>query len=96
MTIKDLYGQKKISKEGFYKDGTYFILSAVEKALVGRMTEETYLSTRFLSLSYDGIHSRSKQELKNDVVKGNNKQPRTMAATLHFPHYHDLRNNAPQ
>ena len=30
------------------------------------------------------------------MVKGDNKYPRTMAATLHFLQYHNLRNNVSQ
>ena len=57
MAIKDLYQQKKISKEGTYKDGTYFTLSTAERTLVDKMAEEICLSMRFLSLSCNEIHS---------------------------------------
>ena len=96
MSIKDLYGKGKIYKDRTYKDGTYFYLSIAKRNLVNKIAEDICLSTRFLLLSCDDIHSRNKQGLKNDIVKGDTKYPRTMAATLHFLQYHDLRNKVSQ
>jgi len=51
----------------------YFDMSEVERKLVDNMAEEICLSTRFLSLSSNKLHGASKQELKNDLVKGDDK-----------------------
>ena len=55
------------------------------------MAEEICLSTRFLSLASNTLHAASKQELRNDMVKGEDKYPRTISATLRFLQYHNLR-----
>ena len=55
------------------------------------MEEGMYLSTRFLSLSSNLVHSGSKQELVNDMFKGKNNCPRTTATTLRFLQYRNLR-----
>jgi len=96
MVIKDLHDKWKISKDETYKDGIYSVLSTAKRNLVDKMAKDICLSIRFLSLSCDDIRSRSKQELKTDMLKGDNKYPRMMAATLHFLQYRDLRNNVPQ
>ena len=84
MVMKELEKNSKIKKSGTFDDGTYFKLNDAERALVNKMAEEMCLSTRFLSLSSDLIHSGSKQELVNDMVKGEDKYLRTMASTLRF------------
>ena len=91
MAIKTLHGQRKVSKSGTFDDGTYFELIVVERAMVDKMAEEICLSTRFLSLSSNALHAGSKQELRNDMVKGEDKYPRTISATLRFLQYHNLR-----
>ena len=93
IAIKHLHSNGKISKSGKYSNGVYFNITDNERKLVDKMAEEICLSTRFLALSCDAVHYKSKQELKNDMVKGDNKYPRTMASTLHFLQYHSLRNN---
>jgi len=40
-----------------------------EKELVEEMVEKKDLSTRFLSLSSNKLHFKSKQEVKNDKIK---------------------------
>ena len=55
------------------------------------MAEEIYLSTRFLSLSNNKLHHESKQDLKNDKIKGEDNYPRTIAGVLNFLQYHSLR-----
>ena len=93
MAIKALYADGKISINGTYKKGTYFALTSNERAMVDEMSEEICLSTRFLSLASNKLHAQSKQELKNDLVKGDDKYPRTIASTITFLQYHSLRNN---
>lgn len=93
---KELYGKGKISKDNTHNDGKYFKLNTAERTHVDKMAKDTCLSTRFLFLSCDDIHSRSKQELKNDMVEGDNNYLRTMAATLYFLQYHDLHSSVPQ
>ena len=93
MAMKELGKSSKIKKTGTFSDGTYFTLDDADRNLVDKMAEEICLSTRFLSLSSDAIHSGSKQELANDMVKGEDKYPRTMASTLRFLQYHNLRGN---
>ena len=93
MAIKSLNLTGKISNSGTYKDGTYFKLTEDERKVVDEKSEEICLETRFLSLSSNKIHSQSKQELKNDLVKGDEKYPRTITATLNVLQYYSLRNN---
>ena len=92
MAMKTLHKQGKISQGGTYKEGTYFKLTADEREMVDDMAEEICLSTRFLSSSSDRLYSASKQELKNDLVKGDDKYPRTMSSTINFLQYHSLHN----
>ena len=75
-----------------FKDGTYFQLTTDERALVDDVAEEICLSTRFLALFSNKLHVASKQELKNDLVKGDDKYPRTISATMNFLQHHSLRN----
>ena len=91
MAMKTLKAEGKISDTGTYEDGTYFQLPNGDRTLVDNMAEEICLSTRFLSLASNKLHSASKQELRNDMVKGEDKYPRTIAATLRFLRYHNLR-----
>ena len=70
--------------EGPFDDGKYFDLTKEQRELVNKTAEETCLSTRFLSLSSDKLHAGSKLEPRNDIVKGEDKYPHTMAATLRF------------
>ena len=94
MAMKILHNDNKISKNGKYEDGTYFELTKDERKLVDEMAEEICLSTRFLSLSSNRLHGASKQELKNDLVKGDDKYPRTISNTISFLQHHNLRNRA--
>ena len=91
MAMKTLKDDGKITADGTYEDGTYFSMDGDERKLVNKAAEEICLSTRFLSLASNKLHSGSKQELRNDMVKGEDKYPRTIAATLRFLQYHDLR-----
>jgi len=84
MAIEHIYKGGKISKDGKFKDGTYYSLSKEEKELVDEMVGEICLSTIFLSLSSNKLHFESKQELKNDKIKGKDKYPRTIAGVLNF------------
>ena len=55
------------------------------------MSEEICLSTRFLSLASNKLYSVSKQELKNELIKGDENYPRTITSTITFIQYHTLR-----
>ena len=57
MAIKVLHKQGKLSSTGSYKEGAYFALTSDERLLVDAMAEEIYLSTRFLSLALNRLHS---------------------------------------
>lgn len=60
LAMKDLEDNGKIKTGGSFKDGGYLKLDGVDSAVVDKMTEEICLSTRFLSLSFNSIHSGSK------------------------------------
>lgn len=94
MAITVLYKQKKNAQSGSYKDGTHFKLNNDERALDDAMPEEICLSTGFLSLSSNKFHYTSKQELKNNLIKGDNKYPCIIANTIVFFQYNNLRNKA--
>ena len=91
VAIKTLHATGKISRSGTYEDGAYFKLTDVERKAVDMVAEESCLATLFLSLASDKLHANSKQELRNDMVKGEDKYPRTIASTLRFLQYHNLR-----
>ena len=93
MAIKLLKLAGEMSTSGTYKDGTYFKLTKDERKLVDKKAEGICLATRFLSLSSNKLHSQSKQESKNNLIKGDDKYPRTITATLNFLQYHSLWNN---
>ena len=57
------------------------------------MAEAICLSTHFISLASNKLHAQSKQELKNGLIKGDDKYPRTIAGAIMFLQYHSLRNN---
>ena len=65
-------------------DGAYFKMTDDQRKLVDEKTDEICLSTRSLSLSSNTLHSQSKQELKNDVIKVDDKYPRTVIFALNF------------
>ena len=79
------------NSDGAFEDGTYFTMREEECKLVDKMSEEICLSTRFLSLASNRLHSASKQELCNDMVKVEDNYPRTIASTLRFLQNHNLR-----
>ena len=64
MAITHLHKEGKISKDGKFKDGTYYALSDKERTFVDEMAEEICMSTRFISLSKKKLHFESKQKLK--------------------------------
>lgn len=90
MAITTLYASGEISKKDTYKDETYFVLKSDKRKLVDNHAKEICLATRFLSLSSNKLHSQCKQELKNDIVKGDDKYPRSVTATLSFFQHHIL------
>ena len=90
MALNNLRQEGKITTTGSYEDGAYFKLTNDQRIAVDKMAEDICLSVRFLSLSSNRLHSASKQELRNDMVKGEDKYPRTIVATLRILQYHDL------
>ena len=60
MSMKILKREGKITESGTYEDGTYFKLTDDHRTLVDKMVEEIYLSTRFLPLASNKLHSASK------------------------------------
>ena len=90
MAIRILHDQKKIDQMGTYDDGIYFKLSTKDRKFVDAVAEEICLSTSFLSLASNRLHSASKQELKNDLIKGGDNYPRTISNTIAFLQYHTL------
>ena len=80
--IKSLNLTGEISRSGTYKDGTYFKLLDDEKIIVEEKSEEIYLAIQFLSLSSNKLHSQSKQEVNNDLIKRDDKYSRTITITL--------------
>ena len=84
MAMKTLKIEGKITESGTYKDETYIKLKDDHRTLVDKMARKFCLSTRFLSLASNKLHSASKQELRNDMVKGKDEYPRTIAMALKF------------
>ena len=91
MVMHQLHKNNTISKTGNFKDSVNYTLSDEERVFVDEMAEETCVPTRFLSLSNNKLHFKSKQELKNDKIKGKDNYPRTIAGVLSFLQYHNLR-----
>lgn len=93
MAMKTLFNNRKIAKSSSYADRAYVDLTKGERKLVEEMAEEIFLSTRFLSFSSSKLNGASKQEqLNNDLVKGEEKYPRTISNTISFLQHHSLRN----
>ena len=91
MTIEHLFNEGTISKGEKFKEGAYYKLSDAKRSSVDSMAEEICMSTRVISLSNNKLHYESKQELKNDKIKGKDNYPRTIAGVLNFLQYHNLR-----
>ena len=90
MALTILRAESKITATGLYNVGAYRLKES-KQVLVDKMVAEIYLSTRFLSLGSDKLHMWSKQELVNNMIKGDDNYPKTMTVTLHFLQYHNLR-----
>ena len=73
--MEELYADGEISKVVKYKEVVYFILSNAERKLVNARAEEICISTRLLSLSSNNKFAASKQELRNNLVKGEKTTP---------------------
>ena len=76
MSMKEFLDYGEMTKKGTFNNGTYFNFNEDTRGLVDARTEEICLVTRFLSLSSNKLHSQSKQELKNDLIKGVIRKPR--------------------
>ena len=83
----------KINTPSKWNDGGYFALDKDSRELVDVKVEEICIATRLLSLSSTKIFGASKQELKNDLIKGKDNYPRTPAAVLSFLQFHKLTGN---
>ena len=94
IAMQSLYDAKDISHGGTFKDDKYHKLDEDERKMVEDKAAEICIATRFLSLSSDKLHSASKQEMKNDVVKGKNNYPTTIAGVIHFLQYHNLKRSS--
>ena len=90
MAITQLHKESKLSTAGKYKDGRYFDATDAERALIDARAEEICIATRLLSLASNKKFAPSKQELKNDLVKGKDNYPRTVAGVLKFLSFHNL------
>ena len=76
MAIQSLNNEGAKEVIGAYKgndsgDESYFNLCENTCALVNKRAEEIFISTRMMSLASNKKISASKQELKNDLIKGN-------------------------
>jgi len=81
--------------KGTYKGNTsgkesYLNLNDVTKALVNERAEDICIVTRLLSLASNKKLVASKQELKNDLVKGKDNYPQTITNMLNFLEKHYL------
>ena len=70
MVMATLSADGTIVHQGKYKDGGYFKLTEDHRDLVNEKAEEIFIATRLLSLSLNKKFGASKQELRNDLVKG--------------------------
>ena len=79
MATEQLHKDRKIRKTCRFKDGVYYELDNDERKCANKMAEEICLSTRFLSLSNNKLNYASKQELKNDKIRGKDNYHRTIS-----------------
>ena len=93
MTVKSLNFAEEVSTSGIYKDGIYFKLTDDGRKVIDKKSEDIFSATRFLFLSSNKLHIQSKQEVKNDLIKRDDKYSRTITSALNFLQYHGLRNN---
>lgn len=61
--------------------------------MVDQLAEEICIATRLLSLASNKKFAASKQELRNDLVKGKDNYPRTVAGVMKFLQFHNLKAN---
>jgi len=73
-----------VSSTGKFKNGDYFTLSNDHRDLVNEKAEEICIATRLLHLSSNKKLFASKKELCNDLVKGKDNYPRTVAGVMKF------------
>jgi len=59
-------------------------LNTSTRELVNERAEEIFIATRMLLLASNKKFAASKQELKNDLVKGKDNYPRTITNMLNF------------
>lgn len=90
MAMKELYSDNESSKTGKYKEGIYFTLSDGKRDLVNSRAEEICIATCLLLLASNKKFGASKQELHNDLVKGKDNYPRTVAGVLKYLQPHTL------
>ena len=85
-----LHTEGEISQTGKYKDGVYFRLNKNGRDIVNDRTEEIDIATRLLFISSNKNFAASKQELRNDIVKGKDNYPRTVVGVLKYLQFHSL------
>lgn len=88
-----MYQEIVLSSDGKYKDGDYFNLTNSERNLVDKRAEEICIATRLLSLSSNKKFSGSKQELRNDLLKGKDNYLRAIDGVLKSLNFHNLHAN---
>ena len=90
MAMTMLENESIIVHKGTYKDGGYFKLSEEHRGFVGERAEEICIAKRLLLLSSDKKFAASKQELRNDLVKGKDNYPRTVSGLIKYLKFHRL------
>ena len=85
-----LHTEGEISQTEKYKDSVYFRFNKNGRSIVNDRTEEIYIATRLLFLSSNKNFAASKQELRNDIVKGKDNYPRTVVGVLKYLQFHSL------
>ena len=93
MAVNMLHNEGEISLTWKYKDGIYLKLDDDKRELVNDRAEEICIATRLLSLSSNKKFLASRQELRNDLVKGKDNYPRTVAGVLKYLQFHSLHAN---
>lgn len=90
MAMETLSANGTIVHKGKYKDGGYFKLIEDHRDLVDKNTEDICIITKIMSLSSNKKFGGSKNELRNDLVKGKDNYPRTVSHILKFLQFHSL------
>ena len=85
MVMEKLHDEGVLTnKPKSYKDGGYFELDEDKRNAVNERAEEICIATCLLSLSSNEKFGASKQELKNDLVKGKDNYSITISGVMNF------------